>query len=369
MVRVLHDVPAPAKLNLFLHVVGRRADGYHLLQTVFRFVDLADSLYVEATDDGRIERLVDVPRVDASSDLTIRAARALQQACGVTQGCRIGLNKQIPTGGGLGGGSSDAASTLMALNRLWGCGLDREALVRLALPLGADVPVFVFGQSAFAQGIGEQLSPISLPERAYVIAQPDASVPTPTIFRDPDLTRNTPCVKIADFLAYIDFAGGVWPQSSARNSAQNAGESKGSGCAEGMAGNSYFDGAAASESAENPGIYPTVSPFHNDLEGVAYTRFPEVGRAARWFQAWLDQAVPEEVAQVRMSGSGACLFSEHTTLAQARKVAEGLRQAALAKQEIAATMRSANEVLGVCPQFRMIHACHGLSEHPLRHWL
>src|SRR5690606_9068822 len=173
---------APAKLNLFLHVVGRRADGYHLLQTVFRFIDLADTLHFEARADGAIGRAYELPGVAESDDLVVRAARSLQLATGTRQGAQIDLRKRIPQGGGLGGGSSDAATTLIALNRLWGTGLSRSQLMRLALPLGADVPVFVFGQSAFAQGVGEDLTAVALPPAAYLVVQPDAGVPTAAVF-------------------------------------------------------------------------------------------------------------------------------------------------------------------------------------------
>ncbi len=196
----LYDVPAPAKLNLFLHVVGRRPDGYHQLQTVFRFVDLCDRLDFERTGDGLILRDGEtLPGLAPEADLVVRAARSLQQASGTRFGARIRCAKHIPAGGGLGGGSSDAATTLIALNRLWGTGLTRADLLRLALPLGADVPVFVFGQSAFAEGVGEQLQAVALPPQAYCIIRPRAHVETAAIFRDPDLTRNSESVKISVF--------------------------------------------------------------------------------------------------------------------------------------------------------------------------
>jgi 4-diphosphocytidyl-2-C-methyl-D-erythritol kinase len=306
----LYDVPAPAKINLFLHVVGRRADGYHLLQTVFRFIGLADTLHFEARADGQVVRADPIPGVPEDTDLTVRAARALQGATGTRQGATIALEKRIPMGGGLGGGSSDAASTLIALNRLWNTGLTRAELMRLALPLGADVPVFVFGQSAFAEGVGEILSAVSVPERAYLIAQPDVSVPTPVVFSDPDLTRDTSCIKMADFLA--------------------------SPC----------------------------RPFgffgRNDLEPVVYRRFPEVARAAQWLSE------SGLVSGVRMSGSGSCLFAEF----------DDMPAAVLAEREIAATMRVAGKMPDTSQamrepsqRFRLVQACPGLIEHPLRHWI
>lgn len=310
----LYDIPAPAKINLFLHVVGRRADGYHLLQTVFRFIDLQDTLHIEVRRDGQITRAYDLPGVAAEDDLCVRAARALQAATGCKLGAHIDLMKRIPAGGGLGGGSSDAASVLMALNRAWDTGLSRAALMALALPLGADVPVFIFGQSAFAEGVGEKLTAVSLPERAYVIAQPDASVPTMSVFSDPDLTRDSPVIIIADFLAR-----------------------------------------------------PTSDFGRNDLEPVVCKRFEPVSNALR--------ALKQMGVAARMSGSGACLFAEYPTFAQA----------VLAEQEIAATMRAASQGSATSPgrmserastddvyaaaRFRLLQSCSGLDEHPLRYWI
>lgn len=299
----LYDVPAPAKVNLFLHVVGRRADGYHLLQTAFRFIDLCDTLHFDARADGVIGRAAELPGVPPEQDLTLRAAHALQRATGTKQGVQIGLEKRIPQGGGLGGGSSDAASVLIALNRLWGTGLTRRELMALALPLGADVPVFVFGQSAFAQGVGEELAAVALPERAYLVAQPDASVPTPEIFSAPDLTRDSSCITIADFLASPTFCFG-----------------------------------------------------RNDLEPVVYRLYPEVLGASRWLA---EQLKPYGVA-VRMSGSGACLYAEFSELSEA----------VLAKTEITAIMRGADKTISQThPRFRLVRACAGLAEHPLRNWI
>lgn len=299
----LYDVPAPAKVNLFLHVVGRRADGYHLLQTAFRFIDLCDTLHFDLRADGGIGRSTDLPGVPPEQDLTLRAAHALQRATGTRQGVQIGLEKRIPQGGGLGGGSSDAATVLIALNRLWGTGLSRRELMALALPLGADVPVFVFGQSAFAQGVGEELAAVTLPERAYLVAQPDASVPTAEIFSAPDLTRDSSYITIADFLASPTFCFG-----------------------------------------------------RNDLEPVVYRLYPEVLGASRWLA---EQLKPRGVA-VRMSGSGACLYAEFSKLSEA----------VLAKTEITAIMRGADKTFSQThPRFRLVQACTGLAEHPLRNWI
>jgi len=311
----LYDIPAPAKLNLFLHVVGRRSDGYHLLQTVFRFVDLCDVLHVETRTDGRITREGGLPGVAQDDDLVVRAARALQQATGMCDGAHIALEKRIPAGGGLGGGSSDAASTLIALNRLWGTGLSRSDLMRLALPLGADVPVFIFGRSAFAQGVGEMLSPVDLPDRAYLIARPDVHVPTPDVFRFAKLTRDTKPCKITDFLHAKTFG-------------------------------------------------------KNDLETAARVMFAEVDAAARSLQ--------DLGLAARMTGSGACFFVEFQALSEAI-LAEKKITATVRVADIDANWRKSNwrkpQPAGAVKDgakdgiIVWTHACKGLFEHPLRHWI
>lgn len=191
--------PAPAKLNLFLHVVGRRPDGYHLLQTVFRFIGYGDVVHLGLRKDGRIVRRHDLPGVTEDRDLTIRAARILQAAAGTGLGVEIRLDKRLPQGGGLGGGSSDAATVLLALNRLWSLHWPRMRLEELALSLGADVPAFIFGQSAFAQGVGEKLSALALPPAWYVVLTPTVQVSTAEVFAAAELTRNTPPITITDF--------------------------------------------------------------------------------------------------------------------------------------------------------------------------
>lgn len=196
-----HAFPAPAKLNLFLHVVGRRADGYHLLQSLFRFIDCADTVHLALRGDGSVARAADLPGVPEAQDLTVRAARLLQPHAPPGSGVTIRLEKRLPMGGGLGGGSSDAATVLLALNRLWDVNLPRADLQSLALGLGADVPVFVFGQTAFAEGVGEILRPASAPPAWYVVLTPPAQVPTASIFAAPELTRDTPPLKIAPFSA------------------------------------------------------------------------------------------------------------------------------------------------------------------------
>jgi len=190
--------PAPAKLNLFLHITGRRADGYHTLQTAFQLIDLADSVAIEVTGDRDIRRLEGPDGVAAEADLAVRAARALQAATAVRRGAQLRIEKRIPMGAGLGGGSSDAATTLVALNELWGTGLDLPQLASIGADLGADVPVFVHGRSAFAEGIGEVLAPIDLAERWFLVVHPGVAVATAAVFQAPELTRNSPLITIRD---------------------------------------------------------------------------------------------------------------------------------------------------------------------------
>lgn len=191
--------PAPAKLNLFLHVVGRRADGYHLLQTLFRFIDRGDRLSFSPRDDGAIVLATPLPGVPPENDLTVRAARLLQAETGCRQGVEIRLEKTLPLGGGLGGGSSDAATVLLALNHLWQLGLPRQRLQEIGLALGADVPVFVFGRNAFAEGVGEALQAVDLPPAWYVVLEPPVQVPTVAIFGAPELKRDTAPMHAADW--------------------------------------------------------------------------------------------------------------------------------------------------------------------------
>jgi len=260
-------LPAPAKLNLFLHVVGRRADGYHLLETLFRLIDLNDKLRFTPRSDGEVRLATSLPGVNEGTDLCTRAARALQKAAGISKGVDIHLDKRIPMGGGLGGGSSDAATTLLALNRLWNVDFPRERLMELALPLGADVPFFVFGRTAYAEGVGERLTEAKLPPAWYVVLVPPVSVPTPVAFAAPELTRDTKTVKISGFSASSQglAAPPDWP---------------------------LWDGSWG----------------RNDLEPVVCSRFPEVARHLARLRERLGQG--GRVAPVRMSGSGACVFAE-----------------------------------------------------------
>ncbi|WP_462331228.1 4-(cytidine 5'-diphospho)-2-C-methyl-D-erythritol kinase [Thiohalocapsa halophila] len=193
--------PAPAKLNLMLRVLGRRVDGYHSLQTVFQFLDRADRLYFTPRSDGRVLRGRGCAEIAPEQDLVVRAAMALRAATGSGAGVEIAVEKVLPMGGGLGGGSSDAATALHALNQLWDLGLDIERLAEIGLALGADVPVFVRGQACWAEGVGEEMAPVALPEPWYVVLIPPESVSTAAVFNDPELTRDSPPITMADFIA------------------------------------------------------------------------------------------------------------------------------------------------------------------------
>jgi 4-diphosphocytidyl-2-C-methyl-D-erythritol kinase len=239
-------LPAPAKLNLFLHVTGRRPDGYHTLESLFVLIAHGDSITLSMRDDGAVVRTRGPAAVAHDDDLAVRAARMLQRHCDGGQGVSIGVDKRLPMGGGLGGGSSDAGTVLLGLNRLWGLGLSRVELMQLALQLGADVPFFVFGQSAFARGVGERLQATTFPTTWFTVITPSIEVSTATIFSAPELTRNSESAKMAVF-------------------------SEGYG--------------------------------RNDLYSVAAARFPEISRC-------LDALSRESAgAGARMTGSGACVFA------------------------------------------------------------
>lgn len=258
-VRILKNCPAPAKLNLFLHVTGRRPDGYHLLQSVFQLLDVGDMLHFSIRDDDQIRRTTTISGVPEEADLVVRAARLLQATMPADRprpGADIAIDKRLPMGGGLGGGSSDAATTLLALNHLWQTGLSRVKLMRLGLQLGADVPFFLCGSNAFAEGVGERLTPVTTPPGWYVVIEPGVMVPTASIFTSPELTRDTKPVKIADF----------------SNALMGFGK--------------------------------------NDLQVVAVKLFPAIADALTWLGHYGD---------ARMTGSGACVFCyfEHESDADA----------------------------------------------------
>ncbi len=256
---------APAKLNLFLHVVGRRADGYHLLQTLFRFIDIGDTLHFTLRKDGAVARINEVEGVPEEQDLCVRAARLLQRECDCKLGVEIRLEKRIPMGGGLGGGSSDAATTLIALNKLWKLGLSRTRLMQLGLKLGADVPVFIFGENAFAEGVGEQLQAFPLPDAWYVVLSPPVHVPTMQIFTHPELTRDTNSITIRALPIGQRFA--------------------------------------------------TVGWLGNDLQAIACKLYPEVADYL---------AILSKFAPARMTGSGACVFAEFDSEVAAQRVLQQL---------------------------------------------
>jgi 4-diphosphocytidyl-2-C-methyl-D-erythritol kinase len=252
----LHHCAAPAKLNLFLHVTGRRPDGYHLLQSVFQLIDHGDTLHFDLRADDRIVRTTEVPGVPAEQDLIVRALRALQAEFQrrhgrLPPGIDVAVEKRLPMGGGLGGGSSDAATALMAANHLWQAGLSTPELMALGLPLGADIPFFLFGETAFAEGVGEALQAVEGPDCWYVVIEPGVSVPTAAIFTAPDLTRSTKAITISDFSRRHDEQHGL------------------------------------------------IGFGKNDLQDVATRLFPPVAEAVEWLSGY---------GAARMTGSGACVF-------------------------------------------------------------
>ena len=257
----LHACPAPAKLNLFLHVIGRRADGYHLLQSVFQLIDRGDTLHFDLRDDGRIHRTNDVPGVPEESDLIVRALARLAEAFQLRHGraapgIDVAVEKILPMGGGLGGGSSDAATALMAANALWQAGFTDAELMAIGLPLGADIPFFIYGQTAFVEGVGEAMQPVDGPDCWYVVIEPGVSVPTPAIFTAEDLTRDSKPVRIADF----------------------------------------------------PAAHLLNEFGRNDLQAVASRLFPPVAQAIEWLGQY---------GAARMTGSGACVFCAVPNAAEA----------------------------------------------------
>ena len=265
------DLPAPAKINLFLHVTGRRPDGYHEIQTVFQFIDLADRVRIARRADRLVRRTTATPGVAEADDLVIRAALLLRKECGLDEGVDLGVEKRIPLGGGLGGGSSDAASTLVGLNRLWGLGMDADRLAALGVRLGADVPVFIRGLAAWAEGVGERLVPLDLEQPWYVLIMLPCAVSTARVFRAPALTRDTPETTMEGL-----FGGGL-------------------------------------ETLEPPiPIARFLVEARNDCEPVVREMYPEVGDALDWLSRH---------SRARLTGTGATVFAPFDTRERAAEVA------------------------------------------------
>jgi 4-diphosphocytidyl-2-C-methyl-D-erythritol kinase len=281
-VSALYEVAAPAKLNLFLHVVGRQPDGYHLLQSVFVLIDWCDWLHVERRDDGRVLRH-DLGAALPPDDLCLRAARALQTESGTSFGADISIDKQIPRGAGMGGGSSDAASTLLALNRLWGLQWPLNRLLALGLSIGADVPFFLGGRNAWVEGIGERLTPLALPSRRFAVVKPAASISTQAIFTSPLLARNTEAVILAGFLADVGIEGLL--QGFGCNDLQPPAEAQcnevaqAAGLLEARFGNSRMTGSGSAVFARADGLSGT----ERQPEATILPEFPAgwVGRMCR----------------------------------------------------------------------------------------
>ena len=307
--QALYDLPAPAKLNRFLHVVGRRADGYHLLQSVFVLIDWADHLHLERRSDGRLIRH-DLSAALPADDLCLRAARALQSASGCGLGVDISINKQLPWGAGLGGGSSDAATTLLALNRLWSLNWPRARLAQIGLALGADVHFFIAGRSAFVEGIGERLTAMRVPPSRYAVVKPPTAIPTRDIFEHPLLARNTGTVIVT-------------------GSPDDAGN----------------DSGAVSKVIGWPTDW--AADFgKNDLQPAAQDRCPDVAQAAAWLQS--------RYGNGRMTGSGSAVFAT---------VSEGND-----KNDGTAKTPMATFPLDELPAGWVGRMCRGLDEHPLLGW-
>ncbi len=255
-------LPAPAKLNLFLHITGRREDGYHLLQTIFQLLDYSDEITLTRRDDGKIQRVKGLEHIPPESDLCIRAAQRLQAETKTPLGVDLSIQKILPIGGGIGGGSSDAATVLIGLNKLWNCGLDTQALAEIGLSLGADVPIFIYGFSAWAEGVGEQLTPIDLPEKWFFVLHPKVFVSTAEIFADQGLTRDCEPIKIARFL-------------------------------------------------EGSGVEENLEQVSNVFEPVVRNKYQEIADALDWLSNF---------SPARLTGTGSCLFASFDSEKNAKQV-------------------------------------------------
>lgn len=313
--KALYDLPAPAKLNLFLHITGRRADGYHLLQSVFILIDWADTLHIERRDDGQLRRHDLGPALPAD-DLSLRAARALQQASACTLGADISVRKNVPWGAGMGGGSSDAATVLLALNRLWGLNWPRARLLALAAPLGADVPFFVGGDNAFVEGIGEKLTPIAWSPRDYAVVKPRESLATAGIFSHPDLARDSEPATLVGCLAALNFG------FNHDGFAQDFGQ--------------------------------------NDLQPVAQALCPPIEQVAKWLD--------DRFGNSRMTGSGSAVFARTGQPEKTREAEKGAGNSAGKSACNSVGTDGKAWPAGDLPNGWVGRMCRSLPHHPLRDW-
>ncbi|MDA8329445.1 MAG: 4-(cytidine 5'-diphospho)-2-C-methyl-D-erythritol kinase [Betaproteobacteria bacterium] len=318
-------VPAPAKLNLFLHVLGRREDGYHRLESLFRLIDFGDTITLRLRNDGKIVRQNGVPGVPEEKDLCVRAAHLLQQAGGMRLGVEIALEKRLPMGGGLGGGSSDAASILIALNRLWGLDWQRERLQQLALQLGADVPFFIFGENAFAQGIGEQLQAVNLRPAWYVVLIPSCELSTARVFKHEQLTRDSKSIRISDFLDEVsqDSPSDAWSGNTGL-----------------IVEHAPVGGSIQKSWRADEVNYVSekwiAANTKNDLQAVACLECTDVMDHLTWLGRF---------SPARMTGSGVCVFAELSNEADAR------------------------QILSTMPKGMRGVVARGLERHPLYDWV
>jgi 4-diphosphocytidyl-2-C-methyl-D-erythritol kinase len=366
--QALWDVPAPAKLNLFLHVLGRRPDGYHLLQSAFVLIDWCDTLHFEKRSDGRLKRH-DLGITLPEDDLCLRAARALKAASNSPWGCDISINKQLPSGAGLGGGSSDAAATLLALNRLWGLNWSRAQLQALALPLGADVPFFVGGRNALAEGIGELLQPLQLREHRLVVLKPDCDTPTRVIFNSPHLVRDNQAAILSGFLARDHLANNALMDATFNKTdkglltgAGGSVQGKTPGSTRSNAGQTASLKAASDKVASD---WPTDELFHgfgrNDLQRVAEAEFPQVAQAVRLLRQLFGNS--------RMTGSGSAVFATLDSSPGA-SFERALEKAAGKKNELdnGADTAARAALSGLLPANWVARVCRSLPQHPLLGW-
>jgi len=356
----LYDLPAPAKINQFLHIVGRRSDGYHLLQSVFVLIDWADTLHFEKRRDGRLARHDLGPTLPAD-DLCLRAAHSLQQASGTTSGADISVLKQVPWGAGMGGGSSDAATTLLALNRLWGLNWPRARLALLGLSLGADVPFFIGGRNAFVQGIGERLTPLALPRACVAVVKPAATIATRDIFEHPALVRDTEAISEAAIVVGCS-PGDAGGRSNFENDRENDRENereneRRSDC------NAEFKTEFETECSDRGkdrdkragGLTPWQSSWvrsgeqwgRNDLQAPAEDRCVEVRLAAEWLQA--------RYGNSRMTGSGSAVFARlHAVLEESKEGGCAPTLATFPQAELPAGWSG--------------RICYSLPQHPMLGW-